>query len=234
MSVPTRSESLFSEFCSAAGIDLHRISESALPGEARPDFSLRVGDGREVVVEVKQFDPNSEERAALAEIAKGRTTVHGGIPGDRVRKAISGAGRQLKAAARSGAPTMLVVFDAVGLGRHTDPYAILTGTRGLDVVDVSIPADPQESPVFGEPRPGPKKKMTPTSHTGISGIGVLKEHFPWPDEGRGSDPELLLLLYHNRFASAPIPIDWMCRPGVRQFVQAEDESGWIPVTGPAF
>ena len=92
----TESEELFRRFCKSQGWRVERIDEHSVAEESQmPDFRLQLRDGAGIVVEVKQFDPNPEEREA----AQGRGSgVLGGKPGHRVRQVITKANNQTEGA----------------------------------------------------------------------------------------------------------------------------------------
>ena len=145
----TESEELFCRFCKSQGWRVERIDEHSVPqGSKVPDFHLLVGDGAGIVVEVKQFDPNPEEREAAQGKGSG---VLGGKPGQRLREVIPKANNQLKALGRSE-PGMLVVYNRTPCALHDDPYAVLTAMRGLDVIEYHVPADPGSPIVRGRER----------------------------------------------------------------------------------
>ena len=96
--------------------------------------------------------------------------------------------------------------------------------RGLDVVDVEVPEDMSQRPRFGPGRSGPKRKMTPKANTTISAVAVLRTD--WNDE-------LVLLIYHNRYAKNPIDPDWLHHPRVshmrlRPGATSSADDAWEP------
>lgn len=211
----TRSEALFVELCEVVGWRVERLSEAG-HGIPSPDFLLEASDGTSIVVEIKQFDPNPEERKELEKLEAGRMAQSSTKPGKRVRQAIRKAARQLKARGAGSSPAMLVVFDATGFRIHDDPYAILTAMRGLDVVPV-LRADDTDAPVeFGNRRPGPEKRMTANMHTSISGIAALRQ----------TQNGLSLDIYHNDFAKCPINSPALIGARVRHWRMRRDEMEW--------
>ncbi len=216
----TKSEKLFEELCARGSIQLLPIEESNVPGERRPDYMMVTGRGTQIIVEIKQFDPNPAEAEIRKRVLAGEAVAHGGMPGERVRRAIRAASSQLKAVSRREKPALLVVYDNVHLGRHTHPYAILTAMRGLDVVDVVIPESPHEQPRFLDPRTGPRKKMTDTVNTSISGVAVLKDG----DDGLGQ-----LAVFHNKHAANKLPTAELKLDWIQQFEMSTDEGGWVEV-----
>jgi hypothetical protein len=216
MAPTTHSEALFAALCEDSGIDCERVQESTTANERRPDFTIVLGNDR-VVVEIKQFDPNAEEARLLEALRRGEQIVSGGVPGERIRRAIASAGPQLRGMSLGVIPALLVVYDNVGLGRHTDPYAVLTAMRGLDVVPVLIPPSVREAPVFLDSRPGPRKKMTGTSNTSISAVAVLHD---------GVDGQGHLSVYHNPHAVTRMDMTGLRMSRITHFVMKGDQSGW--------
>ena len=231
----TESEELFCRFCKSQGWRVERIDEhSVAEGSKVPDFRIQLEDSAGIVVEVKQFDPNPEEREA----AQGRGSgVLGGKPGQRLRQVIPKANNQLKALGRSD-PGMLVVYNRTPCALHDDPYAVLTAMRGIDVVPVYVPADPGSPCVFGPDRPGPGKKLTPEMNRSVSCIAVLREFFdgvaiPFGLSGPESpdtagDPEYALAVYHNPFAMRPLDPGQLVGSRVTHYRMKEDQSSWEP------
>lgn len=199
----TKSEQLFESFCRVQGVACRRVSETTTP---RPDYVLEL-EGQEMLAEVKQFDPNEEERSAIERLAKGEHVVFGGKPGERLRRAIRSANTQLREllAGRSMS-TMLVVYNNTPCSLHTKPYAVMTAMQGLDVVDVEVPLDPSESPRFGDTRSGPAGRvMRADANTSTSAVAVLSGHDP---------NEFRMAVYHNRHAASPLEPRLMRFPGV--------------------
>jgi hypothetical protein len=214
----TLSERLFARFCDSVGIQCVRISAAIGPGELRPDYSLVGRLGTSVVAEVKQFDPSPEEKTLMERSHRGEVVVTGGVPGARLREVIDKANAQLKALSHGEKPGILVVYNNVSASsHHTDPYAVLTAMRGLDVVPVLVPHNPMHSPTFLEARPGPKKKLRADANTHISAIAVLFGE---------ADDMLGMVLYHNPHARVPLDSRDLGFSGVTQFVMRQDQSGW--------
>jgi hypothetical protein len=136
-----------------------------------------------------------------------------------MRRLIKSANQQLRTL-ESDLPGLLVVFITHWhLRRHVDPYAILTAMRGLDVVDVEVPVDPKEAPVFGSVRSGPKKQMTEDHNTSTSAIACATQL---------SEAEWGLDVFHNRFATRPLPTKALQGPHVRHWRIRTDEREWEP------
>ena len=223
----TESEELFRRFCQSQGWRAEKIDEhSVAEGRKVPDFRLQLGDGTRIAEEVKQFDPNLEERAT----AQGRGSgVLGGKPGQRLREVIPKANNQLKALGRSE-PGMLVVNNRTPCTLHDGHYAVLTAMRGLDVIEYYVPKD-QGSPIPIRERPGPGKKLTREMNTSVSCIAVLRELFdgvPVPFGLGGPNPEHDLVVYHNPFAKHLLDPSRLVGSRVTHYRIKEDQSSWEP------
>jgi hypothetical protein len=195
---------LFEELCRSVGIACDRVDEEII---RTPDYEVKFS-GHRIVAEVKQFDPNEEEAESIRRMEAGGVGGTTTKPGDRIRKAIRSAAKQLKALSKGECPTMVVVYNNSGAGQHTDPYSVATAMQGLDVVPVLVPVDPAITPQFQDARSGPGKKMTPKDNTTISAIGVLVTDF---------DDTTHLCIYHNRYARHPIDAEWFRHPRVHHY-----------------
>lgn len=211
-------EAIFVAVFEAIGLTCTRISVSDTEREQRPDFSVVGSDGTQFIAEVKMVSPSPVEIIEAKRRETEQFVTHGGKPGERLRRFIGKANSQLKAAARPGVPGVLAVINVDAyLAQHIDPYSVLTAMRGLDVVDVSVPRNPQLRPTFGEARPGPGKKMTKEMNTNTSAIVTMKP--------RGSET-WDIRVYHNRFAETTFPIGAIRGQFVSHFRMKEDQSGW--------
>ena len=233
----TESEELFRRLCKSQGWRVERIDQhSVAEGSKVPDFRLQLGDGVGIVVEVKQFDPNSEEQEA----AQGRGSgVLGGKPGHRLRQVIPKANNQLKALGQSD-PGMVVVYNRTQCSLHDNPYAVLTAMRGLDVLRVPVgpSAGPGSLVRFGLYQQGPGAKLNPERNTSVSCIAVLREFFdgvaiPFGFSGPESpdtagDPEYALAVYHNPSAKHPLDPGRLVGSRVTHYRMKEDQSSWEP------
>jgi len=184
------SEQLFEQFCEVNGIQCQRIS----PGlERSPDYDLRI-HGTRVVCEVKQIDPNPEEKEVFKRAATGRSA--GFWIGNRVRDKLKDVSAQLKAATASGLPTMLVVYNNTAAFDYTGHSKIVQAMFGHKSFRISWPdehgSDPQVSPPFF----GANRGMTKNQNTAVSALAALDRH---------QGGQLKLRLYPNPFAAVPLP-----------------------------
>lgn len=219
------SEKLFHSFCKSRGWRVQCIDPHSMPdGSNAPDFYLQPFNRDGIVVEVKQFDANPQERDEARRISGGEVVVRGTTPGKRLRGVISHANKQIKAF-KGAVPGMLVVHNRTGIGMHDRPYAVLTAMRGLDVIDVYVPANPGSPPVFGPERPGPGKKLTAEMNTSVSCVAVLREFWPESEETT-REAEHALDVYHNRFAKHPLDPTTLVGNHVTHYRMNAEQTSW--------
>lgn len=189
--MPTISEIKFEEFCTRNSITCNRICEGI---SSTPDYDIEV-NGVRIIAEVKQFDPNPSEVAAAEELQREGSSAYSLTPGERVRRAINDAGPQIKARSAGQLPSLLVLYNNVICGSHTESYSIKVAMFGFETHLLSVPKGFEHPPRLAGKIFGKRKKMTPTCNTSISAIAVL------PQEGVSYLPELAV--YHNPFAAIP-------------------------------
>jgi hypothetical protein len=199
-----KSETLFELFCDQVGLPWSRVPEAT---EKRPDYEI-VARAVRVLAEVKQLDPNPEEEALAQRSAKGEVVAFGSTPGERIRREVREANRQLKKVAAQEAPAVVVIFNNTPCSLHTDPYAVMTAMQGIDAVEVSVPRDVRESPTFGLTLSGPERVLRPDANTTVSVIVILF--------GEGAD-DARVDIFHNRFARCPLDPESLRLPRTRHF-----------------
>ncbi len=205
----TESEAFFEKYCANSGIKYDRIPREETK---TPDYWLTI-DGQRVVVEIKEIDRNKEEQESYR-LSKERGYEEGtNTPGHRVRKKIYDSSAQIKARSQGIYPSILVLFDRGRNVGHLDPYEIRVAMYGLEQIDIKVPINPAISPYATGMRYGPKRKMTEDHNTSISAIGVLST--PGPNE-------ILLEVYHNKFAALPLNPELLAEYGIHQ-LKLEDE-----------
>jgi hypothetical protein len=180
----TISEALVRQFFSTHGVQCRPVPTR--PGERTPDFVIELAEP--VVCEVKQLEPNKDDRADLATVGsfKGRW-----VP-NRFRNVLKRISPQLRQASEEGNPTLLLVYDATPLQLYSDDLDVLQAMFGSLSVDVW--QDANGTIQHGEQRFGKDAGMTRTHNTSVSAVGMLR---------RGRDAETLTL-FHNSFARVPL------------------------------
>jgi hypothetical protein len=127
----TLSEQLFERYCERYGIPYQRVSAT---GARSPDYEMALA-GQRIVVEVKEIEPNDNEKAAMERTARGEIVVHHVTPGERVRRKITSQSGQIRARAQGVLPGLLVLFDDGFVNRRptltSDRRARLTRDQGL-------------------------------------------------------------------------------------------------------
>lgn len=196
----TAGVSEFIRFCDTAGWMPTPIPRAK---EQTPDFDVMLPCSLSVVVEVKTLTPNEEERRQIERRNRGEIGTNGCTPGERLRRAIRKANRQLKAVV-AGRPAILFIHNTTDNPLHTDPYSVATAMQGLDTVDVAVPSDPALSPTISdETYSGHESAMRADANTTTSAIAILREKFEGPTQ---------LVVFHNRHAAVPLNLDAMRSP----------------------
>lgn len=214
MSKRTISEILFERFCRSERLIFSRLEPSKFPGMMSPDYQIQSPRGP-IIVEVKQFDPNSEDKrnAQLLE-ERGHGDAIGGEPGARARIKIQTGAKQLKARSQGKIPTLLVLYNNVPFSsRGTDPYEIMTAMYGLEKIDLAVD---QANVSVVDRGFGPKRKVTPSSNTSLSAVAAL--HAP-------SCHDLRLVVYHNIYAATPLERQQFSGPRIVHFTLGPKERG---------
>jgi len=190
------SEIKFEQFCVAQGIPFERIDTGPF---TTPDYDIYV-HGQKVVVEVKEFETNEDDKKVLHEMET-KSHVSSGIHrvGDRIRYKIDNAKHQLENRAKGYFPSLLVLYDTRPYPiRGISPYEIIVAMYGWETIDLHASEKAGEPIKFGPHRFGKGKKFREGVHTYISGLAVLSE--------RGTNP-LRLDIYVNDFVDKPLPFE---------------------------
>jgi hypothetical protein len=211
----TDSEMLFRALCRHNRFVAVRLPESRAKGRRRADFLVWRFPFRLLAAEVKQFDPNSEELAVVADRRAGKIVAHGGEPGQRVRAAIAVGAGQLRGTTAGRWPGLLVVCDRTGLDYHDDPYHILTAMFGLETVMIDVASVNERRLRSLGMRFGGKRKVTSSDNRAVSAIGRLYES---PARRPCMD------VFHNPHTTARLsPRSWG-GPTVRHFVLGDPDA----------
>lgn len=200
-----KAEALFAEACRLRGCEVEPLPRGCAK---TPDFRVRLGQA-DLIAEVKSqgLDPQIDQHMKYSS----RTLVL--KPGKRVRSLIGHAEGQL-AACVSDAPKILVICDL----RHLLPDYPMYPLFGFNDSDMA-------AGMFGEmifrcrfhngrlvhngPEFGPNRTLRRDHYTHVSAVALLLV---------GQDFELgPIRVYHNPFATRPLPLQWFQFAGDRQF-----------------
>lgn len=187
------SQQLFEQFCKENTIRCDHIPEDN--ERKTPDYQIFFG-AKLVVAEVKQIDPNDRDRQEMQELKEGKTVTTWSEPGSRVRLKI-----------RAG--------DNVSSGT-IEPYDIMTGMYGLEVLRVAVARGSYEQPRTIDRGFGPKRTCTPEHNTSISAVALMF---------RGLERDLRLSLFHNVHARTKIDPEWIRLETVRHYAVEPDKRG---------
>jgi hypothetical protein len=193
----TESEALFAAYCATRDYPCVRIDPSQ--NTRRPDFEVTTG-GHAVLVEVKEFTANGDDREAARSFRE-RGEVSGTFDGMRIRRAIEDAAGQLRMARATPQPAVVVLYDNI-VSEGTRPYLrnyvfnstqVEWGMYGEHVAVFEVP--PQGRPIDRGDKRGGNRQMTPDRRTYISAAVVLCEGQDGP----------YVLVFHNFFATTKLP-----------------------------
>jgi len=203
-----KSQQLFEAFCASNSILIYPIKQSSIPGKKTSDYEIYIS-GYRVVVEVKQLDPNPEDKKFISGFQKTGSATITLEPGHRVRKAIDEAMPQLKTSSCGSVPTLIVLYNNIPLSPpYLDPQHILTAMYGIEKV-IIIPPEPLPNyplrwfHIFAE-----KRKVSPKYNTTLSALSVIYQN----DKDR-----IILNVYQNDFATHHLEPNWLRTPSIHYF-----------------
>lgn len=206
MTARTISEALFERFCTETSVPFKCLSPDPSIGRRTPDYEV-YWQNPPVLVEVKQIDPNRDDNALRRLFADTGEYISRGVTGHRLRGRISKAGSQLRARAKLDQPTLVVVYNNVGVLRgFTDEHAVMAAMYGLYQVDITTSRGLGARVLSVARRLGGGRSMTLKHNTIVSGVAVLFESPKGP----------YLVVYHNRFAARPLQPDILRHPRIFQ------------------
>jgi len=177
MSTATAGESTFESFCRSHQIPCKKIDERV---EATPDYEVFLG-GVTAYVEVKDI----EEDENFGRPVRTRTV------GSHVRAKIGEARPQLQPAARAGAPTLLLIYNALDPYQSfgTEEHDFLAAMYGEFTVSISLSTNKIADSFHGRNR-----SLAADKNTSFSAIGGI-----YTRTGGAS-----VVIYENVFAKNPI------------------------------
>jgi hypothetical protein len=168
---------------------------------------------------VKQLDRDEDPTWKESEFR-----LHSTTPGDHIRRKINKAGAQLRARAKAGHPSLLVIYNNIyrGIEAYSEPHDFLVAMYGLQSIVVGVPQG--GTPYVKGERFGPKRKMTDTTNTSFSALACLREDM---------DERLSLDIFHNAHASTPLGTAILSGASIRHFTiprGAVEFTDWEQVT----
>jgi hypothetical protein len=218
MTMRTTSESLFERFCDETGIQSTRLPAGPSEGQRTPDYEIHL-QVPPILAEVKQIDPNRDDRKLRLQLQDTGEYGFCDLPGKRLRDKISDAASQLRACAMPDQPALVVIYNNVdGLRDFTGPLQVMSAMYGLPQVVVTTTRGRGARVLWAESRLGGGRRLTPEHNTTLSAVATLFDgpEGPW------------LVVYHNRFASRPIPPEVMRRPRISQRCFHDSGAGNFP------
>ena len=177
MSSPTAGELAFKAFCRAHTIPLRKIDEGE---ETTPDYEVVLGSVT-AYVEVKDIEEDENFEAPV----KSRTV------GSHIRAKIEAARLQLQPPARRGAPTLLLIYNALDPYQSfgTERHDFLAAMYGEFTVSISLATNKIVDSFQGRNR-----SLAADRNTSFSAVGGIYT--------RSGD--VSVVIYENVFAKNPI------------------------------
>ena len=158
MTVNTKAEAIFEEFCTLNSISWEKLQESEQP---TPDYRVDL-NGRTVLVEVKQIDEDDN----FSNVSGSRTV------GSHIRRKIEQARKQAQAASNTATPFILLVYN------NLDELQMF-GTEQHDCVDAmygerTLEFDTSTNAVTDSFQ-GRNRSFRNDKNTSFSAVGYLKK-----------------------------------------------------------
>jgi hypothetical protein len=209
----TESEMLFERFCRERGITFKRLEEAAT---RTPDYEMGLATLR-AAVEVKQLEPNTQDRKLLSELRQTGAMSHW-VNMQRPRQAILDATRQLRAHGRGVMPSIALLFDmAGGLLGYLGAASIAQSLYGARLVHLAdVPGRQLE--VLGASFGG-RRVATEKHNTSLSAVAVLRLF---------QNDVLSLTMFHNRYAAIPLDPSELRARNVEHFAWTQDTAAVLP------
>jgi hypothetical protein len=217
--VETVSEQYFLSYCKARGYEVKKIDPTGEAGQRFPDYETTTPAGR-VIVEIKEFSPNDEDKAFAAKFEKeGKASFENRSIGRRVRKAIIDAAPQLRRYKDTPLPEVLLLYDNTNAGPdYLDPMNIGAGMFGEPVIRFS--RNPSLKPK-GVPAAthGGRRQLTKTTRLYIGALGVMNVD---------SAGEIRIDFFHNPFSTKPVWPRYFLDPNDRHYTKPDhpDRTAW--------
>lgn len=224
------SENLFEELCQQHGVEFDRIPVNS--DSQQPDYELVLASGQKVIAEVKQIDPNKNDRRAIADLECEGLAIHhdnfaSTVP-RRVQNAITKSRKQINSYLDiyPNLPALLILYDATGTDKYTDSYGIKIAMYGLDrfVISTSSPYSVIDCGSVGH-----NVAVRRDKNRQLSALATLHKCFSI-DTG---ERFLSLLFYHNLFAKHRMEPGWWTGDHIAHYVLEEQTQGefqnWIKV-----
>jgi hypothetical protein len=195
----TVSERYFLNYCKARRYKVKRITPKDKAGRF-PDYEATTPAGS-VIVEIKEFTPNDEDKAFAAALEKeGKASFVNRSIGRRVSKAIIDSAPQLRRYKDTPLPEILLLYDNLasgsysGINDYLDPMNVGAGMFGEPVIrfwrELSLKPTGARDATHGG-----RRQLTETTRVYIGALGVMKVD---------STGEIHIDFFHNPFSAKPV------------------------------
>ena len=219
----TISERYFLDYCRTRGYKAKRITPQAKAGRF-PDYEVTTPAGS-VIVEIKEFTPNDEDKAfAAAMETEGKASFCSRSIGRRVRKANIDSAPQLRSYKDISLPEILLLYDNLasysygGINDYLDPMNVGADMFGEPVI--RFWRDPSLKPPGAQDAThGGRRQLTETTRLYIGALGVIKVD---------SIDEIHIDFFHNPFSTKPVWPRYFLHPSDRHYLKPDhpDNAAW--------
>ncbi len=186
----TTSEALFSEICTQHGYALINIPCSA--SQKTADFRIVTPYG-EIIAEIKELSPNQEDKAQIQNLKRHGSFAVGGKVGGRARGMIKDGAKQLKSHIHENKPAVIVLYDNI----QEDGISLQSqfGHLSMEHIDAAMYGGWTVYLSGAADSNGGERSLRCDKRCHVSAVLVMGYCTP------GS-----LIVYHNFFASRPLPL----------------------------
>jgi len=219
MKRPTKSETLFRQYCEALSYTVEKIPEAT---NRTPDFRVVTPSGS-IIAEIKEACPNDEDVCMATELRNGRIASWCELPGKRVRSMLNDASGQTRSSSTEQQPNVVILYDNVVVDgeRPRTPnsfftgFDIITGMYGQLETVVTFAGQTNEI-IETRNQLGGNRTLRFNKEKQISAVCVLTEGV------NQQTPHLLV--YHSSFAALPLPRAIFSGPKDKHFRNPGDET----------
>jgi hypothetical protein len=226
MKRPTKSETLFRQYCEALFYTVEKIPEAT---NRTPDFRVVTPSGA-IIAEIKEACPNDEDIRMATEMKLLGRTSWCELPGKRVRAMLNEAAGQTRSSSGEQLPSVVILHDNVVVdgarprsqNSFFTGFDIITGMYGQ--LETVVTFAGQTSEVAGtQNQLGGNRTLRLNKDIQISALCVLSE------DVRLKTP--YLFVYHNSFAALPLPREIFSGLNDQHFKNPGDErffqNSWV-------
>ncbi|HTY87322.1 MAG TPA: hypothetical protein VMB80_07645 [Candidatus Acidoferrum sp.] len=226
MKRPTRSETLFRQYCETLLYTVEKIPEAE---KRTPDFRVITPHGT-IITEIKEACPNDEDVRMATEMKLWGRTSWCELPGKRVRAMLNDATGQTRSSSEQQLPCAVILYDNVivdgerprSQNSFFTGFDIATGMYGQLETVLTFAGQTSEV-IEARNQLGGNRTLRSNKDEQINAVCVLTE------DAKLKTP--CLWVYHNSFASFPLSRKIFCGAEDKHFKNPGDEdffrNSWV-------